>query len=69
MPITPLEMVTFTFHSKAERDRNATGTGAKSERGNAAVLQSTTVRLAKKAAAKFAAAGCLEWQGYFVVSR
>ena len=28
MPITLLEMVSFTFHYKAERDRNAGGTGS-----------------------------------------
>jgi hypothetical protein len=69
MPVSRLEMVTFAFHLRAERDRNAGGTGAKSEREKAAVEQDTFVRLKQKAAAKFAAAGCLKWQGYFVVSR
>jgi peroxiredoxin len=42
MPITPLEMVSFTFHYEAERDRNAGGMGARSERRKA-VVQSQLV--------------------------
>ena len=40
MPITPLEMVSFTFRSRVKRDRNAGGTGAKSEREKVAEIGS-----------------------------
>jgi hypothetical protein len=68
MEITRLEMVSFTFRFKVKRDRNAGGTGAKSERETLLCKTHRFGRL-KKAAAISAAAGCQEWQHHFAVSR